>query len=504
MAVSNNVLRSLDSFLKKNFKQASSIQAAFSIAKQDFSALKFENPYCAYVGTNWDGNRHGSLWNDELLIGRLKCFGPKESWDFLPNDLYGGCIPFDGQSVLKVYRSAGIGLELNHPDFDEEGIPTSRTFEIPASSAITIAREGSFSHQTYGDNILIVKSKDAALGQTQQIANHVDWVKANPEKATEMAKATNELFNSKFSLESYLSEIISQALRDKLKIHDRQKNHRSTCTLIVSQEDSHADLNPFLVQQINNLEIFSSVIFLCDEDNVQKVTEKAQKYLKKPFDVFLLDSCGPCASKDTDLKTIQVERLKKNPLVICTNFQSRFYERELISALATVSDLLERSGTQLDNVKTFFCAGIIEKTDDGQILDELLNDPDRIKRSETRRIAQFGSGYLRRSHKAFNGEVNSNGCIVSNTSLVQALQSNGGISSALVHLKKSQKIFFLPEIYVEAKYRDDIRATAVCLACYEFEPAKNKSITFLKHNVIVQRMLKLSYSLIRYLRKYPR
>ena len=203
-------------------------------------------------------------------------------------------------------------IGIGSPDFDEEGIPTSRTFEIPASSAITIAREGSFSHQTYGDNILIVKSKDAALGQTQQIANHVDWAKANPEKATEMAKATNELFNSKFSLESYLSEIISQALRDKLKIHDRQKNHRSTCTLIVSQEDSHADLNPFLVQQINNLEIFSSVIFLCDEDNVQKVTEKAQKYLKKPFDVFLLDSCGPCASKDIDLKTIQVERLKKS------------------------------------------------------------------------------------------------------------------------------------------------------------------------------------------------
>ena len=151
-----------------------------------------------------------SLWNDGLLIGRLSALAQRESWNFLPTIVWvAACMPFDGQSVLSVYRDVGIGLELNHPDFDEEGIPTSRTFEIPASSAITIAREGSFSHQTYGDSILVVKSTDAALGQAQQISHHVDWVKANSEQAIEMAKATNELFNSNFSLESYLSEIIS-------------------------------------------------------------------------------------------------------------------------------------------------------------------------------------------------------------------------------------------------------------------------------------------------------
>ena len=336
MAVSDEVLLNLERFIKRNFKQASSIPAAFSISKRNFSILKFDNPYCAYVGTNWDGNRHGSLWNNGLLIGRLKCFGPKESWNFLPTDLYGGSVPFDGQSLISVYRNAGIGLELNHPDFDEEGIPTSRTFEIPASSAITIAREGSFSHQVYGDSILVVKNTDTALGQAQQISQHVDWVKANPEQAIEMAKTTNELFNANFSLESHLSEIISQAARDKLQIRDRLKSFKSACTLIVSQEESSDELNPDLIQQINKLKIISDVIFLCNESNLQTVTDKARKCLEKPFFVCPSNTFGRSNSQDLDLISYQIDILKRNKFAIFTNFQSKFYERELIRALDTV------------------------------------------------------------------------------------------------------------------------------------------------------------------------
>ena len=72
----------------------------------------------------------------------------EKSWRHLPQDLYGGTVPFDSRSVVKTYQN-GIGLCLNHPDFDHDALTTNRILK-PASSAVMNAQPNEFLTKHFG------------------------------------------------------------------------------------------------------------------------------------------------------------------------------------------------------------------------------------------------------------------------------------------------------------------------------------------------------------------
>lgn len=162
-----------------------------------------------YVGTNWDKERHGWIFKDLASRGLLRCFGPRSSWNYLERSAFGGPLPFDGTSVLRCYSKMGIGLGLNHPDFDREGVPSSRTFEIPASGAVMISAENDFSRTHFGDSFYYVDTKKGEPATCDQLSETISLIRANPTRAIEMSHAAHEIFVKKFSLERMIVNLLS-------------------------------------------------------------------------------------------------------------------------------------------------------------------------------------------------------------------------------------------------------------------------------------------------------
>lgn len=186
--------------------------AAFSIPKTEFFSCNFTQATPVYIGTNWDKSRHSGLFklltesSDQSTY--LRCFGPKKNWVQYSEKLYGGEIAFDGFSAINVYQNNGIGLCINHPDFDREGVPSSRTFEIAASSAIAICSHNEYTESIFGDSVLYVDHKVSTDELGYQIIEAVEYIRNNPEASANMAREAHDIFIKNISMEIFLDRIL--------------------------------------------------------------------------------------------------------------------------------------------------------------------------------------------------------------------------------------------------------------------------------------------------------
>lgn len=211
--VSPSVSRHVAALYAKAGKPDLCAFAALSCARTDFVPLDFSRAWAAYVGTNWDGGRHGDLFRALAAGGAARFYGKRERWSHLPAEALGGEVPFDGRSVLDIYRKAGIGLSLGHADFDAAGIPTSRTFEIPAASAVMIAARNALIEEAFGDAALYVDAGSAPEAAADAIRGHVEWVRARPKQALAMAEACHRAFNERFALETMIANAVDMHCR---------------------------------------------------------------------------------------------------------------------------------------------------------------------------------------------------------------------------------------------------------------------------------------------------
>lgn len=211
ITISDNIVNYVDSLSAKYGKNIPPVYSAFSIPHQEFKPIdNYANAHAAYVGTNWDGSRHGDFFACFKGTDMLKCYGPPKSWKYLPKGIYGHPVPFDGKTILKVYRNAGIGLCFNHTDFEVEGIPTSRVFEIPASSAVMIAGDNPLIKDIFGDSAIYVNPHCSHSMLVEQVKDKVSWCRSNADKANEMAREANRIFNEKLSMEVLLQNLIRE------------------------------------------------------------------------------------------------------------------------------------------------------------------------------------------------------------------------------------------------------------------------------------------------------
>lgn len=186
------------------------VQAActISLPRTAFVPRDFANAWAVYIGANWDGPRHAEAFRALAQTGAAKFHGPRARWSYLPESAFGGEVPFDGAAALATYGTAGIGLCLNHADFDAEGLSSNRMFEIPAASAVMIAGRNQAIVEAYGDAALYVDWRAAAPALAEEIRAHVAWVRAHPNAALERAEQCHRIFNERYSMETMFQRIL--------------------------------------------------------------------------------------------------------------------------------------------------------------------------------------------------------------------------------------------------------------------------------------------------------
>lgn len=173
------------------------------------------NPKLMYIGTNWDGGRHNELFSLLAQEEYLRLYGPKTSWQDFPEH-YAGFLPFDGTSVLNTYRDSGVGLCVEHQAFTNEGMPSNRIFETLAAGALAICARTPFNEKWFGDSVLYVDMDRPSRVVAKQVADHMSWVRSNPEAAAEKARAAHTKYCETFALDKMLQGVCD--LHEKVTI----------------------------------------------------------------------------------------------------------------------------------------------------------------------------------------------------------------------------------------------------------------------------------------------
>lgn len=209
LTLSPSVVSWLRTLCAENNKLSHIAPGYFTLPKTTFEPCAYENAIAMYMGTNWDGLRHKDLFTLLQSGDYLKCYGPKKSWESYPQTLYGGEVPFDGESPLKLYHRHAAGLCIGYPALDEEGIANNRMFEIPASGAVAICSENQLTKMIYDDSVIYLTKTTTTEELAEQIIAAVLWIRNNPEKSALMAKKAHQIYCEKYAMEVLLDKLLA-------------------------------------------------------------------------------------------------------------------------------------------------------------------------------------------------------------------------------------------------------------------------------------------------------
>jgi glycosyltransferase involved in cell wall biosynthesis len=174
-----------------------------------FQAHDFKSARLSYVGTNWDGLRHGDMLAGLSTKDWFDVFGPAQAWQHAPH-IYRGEPAFDGRDLIATLARGGISLCLHRAEHLAWGVPNMRVFESAAASNVLICDDHAFVRTAYGDSAHYLDHQLPFDGLVDQISWIVSDIRANPQRATEMAKACHERFTQSFSLETLLGDVLSE------------------------------------------------------------------------------------------------------------------------------------------------------------------------------------------------------------------------------------------------------------------------------------------------------
>ncbi|MGA3017505.1 MAG: glycosyltransferase [Bryobacteraceae bacterium] len=181
-----------------------------------------------YAGINWERLGKRPPRHQELLklldeSGDLRIYGPRSFqgvnvWDGYKS--YSGSIPFDGVSIVRLINKAGISLALSSEAHQQSELMSNRLFESLAGGAVIISDENPFSRRFFGDTLLYVNTSLAPEETYQQVQSHLDWIRSEPDKARELARAAQEIFRKEFALDRCLGKVYEQLPARKQKLTD--------------------------------------------------------------------------------------------------------------------------------------------------------------------------------------------------------------------------------------------------------------------------------------------
>jgi hypothetical protein len=235
-----------------------------------------------YTGINWDRLGKGRSRHQELLelldkSGTLRIYGPKifggiDVWEGFKS--YVGPVPFDGVSMVREINKAGISLVLSSEAHRQSELMSSRLFESLAAGAVIICDENPFARRYFGDTLLHIDTRLPVDEVCAQVHAHLDWVKANPSKALELAGKAQEIFRQRFTMDGCLKKIYQEfpARKERLECLYKPKRPEETVSVLFLMPEfqpdilerhissclaqKHVKLNPVLVMDTRDAELF--------------------------------------------------------------------------------------------------------------------------------------------------------------------------------------------------------------------------------------------------------
>jgi hypothetical protein len=245
-----------------------------------------------YAGINWERLRNRQGRHHELFklldgSGDLRVYGPKlfngvDVWAGFSS--YAGPVPFDGVSIVRLIQEAGIALVLSSPAHRESELMSSRLFESLAGGAVVICDENPFGRRFFGDSLLYINTAAGPEDTYAQIRRHVEWIRAEPEKALELATRAQEIFRRDFTLDQCLTKIYEglPARKEKLAALYRPRHaEKTTMVCFLLPDPDPAVLERHITNWRKQSNVCMRPIFLLDREVSVEFQERVQASLVK-------------------------------------------------------------------------------------------------------------------------------------------------------------------------------------------------------------------------------
>jgi hypothetical protein len=169
-------------------------------------------PRLCYFGSNWDRDRHRSLFETLDAADLFDAYGPAGGWSFLTR-CHRGTVPFDGQAVLEAIHRSGAGLCLHTDRHVLAATPSMRVFEIAAAGAVAVCEEHPFIARVLGDDVLTFPRRRPVAETAARLAEVMAWIAAHPRDAVARARRAHELVTRHFALERQLEPLLAEHRR---------------------------------------------------------------------------------------------------------------------------------------------------------------------------------------------------------------------------------------------------------------------------------------------------
>ena len=243
----------------------------------------------AYIGSNWQLNRHRDLF---LNSDKIAVYGPRDKWTYLieGSDNYHGEVPFGSNYVRKVYRENGIGLCFHGDKHLEDNIPNMRVFEMASAGIVIFADKLPFIEEAFGDSVKYIDTSKDTKTIIEQIDYEYNWVLENKSKAREMASNANKIFNEKFTLEKQLEDIFHSY---KKGVSDANRKQSNRSVEIIVRTDGNRGRLKETVQSFSNQTYENITIkFVYWGNDKEKFENKLKKVIPKNLKYQILEMKG--------------------------------------------------------------------------------------------------------------------------------------------------------------------------------------------------------------------
>lgn len=197
--------------------------------KEMFPPSDFTSPEVYYAATNWDlysdsEKRYNSLLflldNSDIPCG---FYGPSKvgshsSWRGIKN--YRGLIPFDGKSIFRVLNKMGISICFSSELHRLHSSVSSRLYEAIGGGSVAIVDHNQFIKDKFKDTVYYVDTTLSPKLVLEQIKNHVDEIRSNPQLATQKVLEAQDIMRREFTFEKQIEHWVSNLDQAKKAVHD--------------------------------------------------------------------------------------------------------------------------------------------------------------------------------------------------------------------------------------------------------------------------------------------
>lgn len=111
------------------------------------------------------------------------------------------------KAIIEQHQKYGIAFIIHNEEHMLDGIPTSRISEAASSSAVIISDRNKFLERYFANSVLFIDTKQDENVIYQQVKEHIQWIKDNPQEAKAMTRRAYDIFVDNFTVEQQMDNL---------------------------------------------------------------------------------------------------------------------------------------------------------------------------------------------------------------------------------------------------------------------------------------------------------